>query len=74
MVAVQSTSVPWGNECLGTIERGSKQAGGEIRKTNTKERWEGKGNIEGERRRFKNSLGNLHWIVYIKATSYVLKK
>jgi hypothetical protein len=42
----------WNNECLGTIDRGSKQEGGKIRKINIRERGEGKRNIEGERRRF----------------------
>ncbi len=51
-IVIPFATTKWGNECLGTIDRGSKQAGGEIRKTNTKERWEGTGNREGERRRF----------------------
>ncbi len=42
----------WSNECLGTIERESKQEGGKIKKTNRRERGRGKIIIEGERRRF----------------------
>jgi hypothetical protein len=42
----------WNNECLGTIERGSKEEGRKIRKTNRRERGGGKRNIEGERKRF----------------------
>ncbi len=42
----------WGNECLGTIEKKSKQEGGKIKKTNRRERGRRIRNIEGERRRF----------------------
>ncbi len=42
----------WANECLGTIERESKQEGGKIKKTNKRERGRGKRNIEDERRKF----------------------